>query len=200
MSNARIPAGHGESEYIEKRSSFLGLVEPVETEEDARAVIAAVKKQHHDARHNCWCYLIEGGPERYSDDGEPQGSAGIPMLEVFRKEGITNAVCVVTRYFGGVLLGAGGLLRAYTKAAKEALENAGTVEILPKPRFLVHSPYHLAERIRQETLSCGGTVENTSYEADVSMCISIPAEKADAWSARIFDLTSGTVLPEKTER
>ena len=200
MSTYRIPAGRGESEYVEKRSSFLGVVEPVSNEEEARAFITGIKKLHRDARHNCWCYLINGGPERYSDDGEPQGTAGIPMLEVFRKEGVTNAVCVVTRYFGGVLLGAGGLLRAYTKAAKEALENAGTVEILPKTRFLVHCPYSLAERIRLETLSFGGTVENTFYEADVSMHISILAEKADAWSARIFDMTSGTVSPEKTER
>ena len=107
MSALKVPAGHGESEYIEKRSSFLGIVEPVSSEEEARAVIAAVKKQHRDARHNCWCYLIQGSAERYSDDGEPQGTAGIPMLEVFRKAGVSNAVCVVTRYFGGVLLGAG---------------------------------------------------------------------------------------------
>ena len=95
MSALKVPAGHGESEYIEKRSSFLGIVEPVSSEEEARAVIAAVKKQHRDARHNCWCYLIQGGAERYSDDGEPQGTAGIPMLEVFRKAGVSNAVCLM---------------------------------------------------------------------------------------------------------
>lgn len=200
MSGYLIPAGRGESEYVEKRSSFLGFVEPVSCEEEARAFIAGIKKLHRDARHNCWCYLIKDGPERYSDDGEPQGTAGIPMLEVFRKEGVTNAVCVVTRYFGGVLLGAGGLLRAYTKAAKEALENAGTVEILPKTYFLLRCPYSLAERIRLETLSFGGTVEDTSYEADVTMLVSILSEKAEAYSARIFDMTSGTVSPEKRER
>ena len=118
MSGYLIPAGRGESEYVEKRSSFLGFVEPVSDEDQARAFIAGVKKLHRDARHNCWCYLIKDGPERYSDDGEPQGTAGIPMLEVFRKEGVTNAVCVVTRYFGGVLLGAGGLLRALYKSCK----------------------------------------------------------------------------------
>lgn len=200
MSGYLIPAGRGESEYVEKRSSFLGYVEPVSDEDQARAFIAGVKKLHRDARHNCWCYLIKDGPERYSDDGEPQGTAGIPMLEVFRKEGVTNAVCVVTRYFGGVLLGAGGLLRAYTKAAKEALENAGTTEILPKVQFLLHCPYSLAERIRLETLSFGGSVDSTSYEADVTMLVSILAEKAEAYSARIFDMTSGTVSPEKEER
>ena len=112
MNEYYIPTGAGGSEYVEKRSQFLGHVRRVETEDEARAFIAEMKKKHYDARHNCWCYIIRGGAERYSDDGEPQGTAGIPMLEVFRREEITNVVCVVTRYFGGVLLGAGGLLRA----------------------------------------------------------------------------------------
>ena len=105
MDSYRIPTKSGASEYVDKRSRFLGLVQPVSSEDEARAVIAACKKQYHDARHNCWCYLLRDGTERYSDDGEPQGTAGIPMLEVFRRAGVTNAVCVVTRYFGGVLLG-----------------------------------------------------------------------------------------------
>lgn len=116
MDSYRIPTGSGASEYVEKRSRFLGLVQPVGSEDEAREIIAACKKQYHDARHNCWCYLLRDGTERYSDDGEPQGTAGIPMLEVFRRAGVTNVVCVVTRYFGGVLLGTGGLLRAYTAA------------------------------------------------------------------------------------
>ena len=110
MDSYRIPTKSGASEYVDKRSRFLGLVQPVGSEDEARAVIAACKKQYHDARHNCWCYLLRDGTERYSDDGEPQGTAGIPMLEVFRRAGVTNVVCVVTRYFGGVLLGTGGLL------------------------------------------------------------------------------------------
>ena len=97
MDSYRIPTKSGASEYVDKRSRFLGLVQPVGSEDEARAVIAACKKQYHDARHNCWCYLLRDGTERYSDDGEPQGTAGIPMLEVFRRAGVTNAVCVVTR-------------------------------------------------------------------------------------------------------
>ena len=196
MSAARIPAGHGESEYVEKRSSFLGVVEPVSSEEEARAVIAAVKKQHRDARHNCWCYLIQGGAERYSDDGEPQGTAGIPMLEVFRREGVTNAVCVVTRYFGGILLGAGGLLRAYTKAAKDALENAGITEVIPMKELSLRCPYSLLDRLRLEIASAEAEVLSTDYAADILLRIRIPAEKADAFSARIFDMTAGTVKCE----
>ena len=125
MDSYRIPTKSGASEYVDKRSRFLGLVRPVGSEDEAREIIAACKKQYHDARHNCWCYLLRDGTERYSDDSEPQGTAGIPMLEVFRRAGVTNAVCVVTRYFGGVLLGTGGLLRAYTAAAADALADAG---------------------------------------------------------------------------
>ena len=105
MDSYRIPTKSGASEYVDKRSRFLGLVRPVGSEDEARTIIAACKKQYHDARHNCWCYLLRDGTERYSDDGEPQGTAGIPMLEVFRRAGVTNVVCVVTRYFGGILLG-----------------------------------------------------------------------------------------------
>ncbi|MBR0392682.1 MAG: YigZ family protein [Oscillospiraceae bacterium] len=196
MSALKVPAGHGESEYIEKRSSFLGIVEPVSSEEEARAVIAAVKKQHRDARHNCWCYLIQGGAERYSDDGEPQGTAGIPMLEVFRKAGVSNAVCVVTRYFGGVLLGAGGLLRAYTKAAKDALENSGITEVIPVRELTLRCPYSLLERIRLEIAAAEAEILSTDYAADITLSIRIPEAKAVSFSERIFDLTSGTVKCE----
>ena len=125
MTEYCVPTAAGEASFTEKRSEFLGHVRPVESEEEARAFVAEMKKKYYDARHNCWCYIIKDGAERYSDDGEPQGTAGIPMLEVFRREGVCNVVCVVTRYFGGILLGAGGLLRAYTKSAKDALDAAG---------------------------------------------------------------------------
>ena len=126
MSEYFIPAGAREAELVENRSSFLGHVRYVETEVEAKAFVAAMKKKFYDARHNCWCYIIKDGAVRYSGGGEPQGTAGIPMLEVFRREGVTDMVCVVTRYFGGVLLGAGGLLRAYTKSAKDAWTPPGS--------------------------------------------------------------------------
>lgn len=196
MSVLKVPAGRGESEYVEKRSSFLGVVEPVSSEEDARAVIAAIKKQHRDARHNCWCYLIQDGAERYSDDGEPQGTAGIPMLEVFRKAGVSNAVCVVTRYFGGVLLGAGGLLRAYTKAAKDALENAGATEVIPMKELTIRCPYSLLDRIRLEIAAAEAEILSTDYAADITLSIRIPEAKAASFSEHIFDMTAGTVKCE----
>ena len=125
MTEYYIPSSRGEAEYDEKRSRFLAYVSCVKSEAEARSFIEEIKKLNYDARHNCWCYIIRDGAERYSDDGEPQGTAGIPMLELFKKEKITDIVCVVTRYFGGILLGTGGLLRAYTKAAKDALNDAG---------------------------------------------------------------------------
>ena len=99
MSEYFVPAGSGEAEFVEKRSSFLGHVRFVETEDAARDFINEMKKKHYDARHNCWCYIIREGAVRYSDDGEPQGTAGLPMLEVFKREGVENVVGVVTRYF-----------------------------------------------------------------------------------------------------
>ena len=121
-----VPYGPAEAEYVEKRSRFIGQIWPADSEAEARARIEEARKRHYDARHNCWCYLIrEGGVLRYSDDGEPQGTAGQPMLNVFQREGVWNVCCVVTRYFGGILLGAGGLTRAYGGTAKLALNAAG---------------------------------------------------------------------------
>ena len=122
MSEYLIPTREAQATLVEKRSEFIGHVWPVDTEEEARAHIEWAKKKYHDARHNCWCYLVKDGAVRYSDDGEPQGTAGQPMLGVFQKEGVTNVCCVVTRYFGGILLGAGGLVRAYTQTSKMALD------------------------------------------------------------------------------
>lgn len=188
-----VPAGPGESEYTEKRSRFLGHLRPVESEEEARAFIAQMKKEYYDARHNCWCYLIRGGPERYGDDGEPQGTAGIPMLEVLRREGVSNAVCVVTRYFGGVLLGAGGLLRAYTKSAKDALDDAGITELRPWTQAELSCTYALAEPLRTELLAQGCLIESTDYGAAVTLRLLIPSERTEAVSARVFDMSRGAV-------
>lgn len=197
--NRLVPAGSGESEYTEKRSTFLGHLRRVETEDEARAFIAEIKKQYHDSRHNCWCYIC-GGAERYSDDGEPQGTAGIPMLEVFRKEGVSSVVCVVTRYFGGILLGAGGLLRAYTKAASDALTDAGIEELVPRSILRVACPYSMADRIRVETQNLGAEIASADYGADVCFSVITRAENAQSYISRIFDMTSGTVLPEVTEQ
>ena len=192
------PAGEGSSEYVEKKSRFLGRVFAVSSEDEARALLEAVKKEHYDARHNCWCYIIRNGAERYSDDGEPQGTAGIPMLEVLRRQNMTNCVCVVTRYFGGVLLGAGGLLRAYTKSAGDALAAAGTSVVRPWSCMDVPCSYSGAERLKTECTAMGGIVEDVEYSSSVTLKVLIPAETEADFTARVFDISGGTVTPLRT--
>ena len=191
MSEYFVPAGSGEAEFVEKRSSFLGHVRFAETEDAAREFINEMKKKHYDARHNCWCYIIRGGAVRYSDDGEPQGTAGLPMLEVFRRKGVENVVCVVTRYFGGVLLGTGGLLRAYTKSAKDALDAAGIAAVRRWVKLETACPYSLLERMKTECMALEGAVENIEYGADVRLTLLLPEEKAEEFQARVTELSAG---------
>ena len=196
MTEYLIPTGRAETELVEKRSRFIGQVWPVESEEEARARIEETKKKHYDARHNCWCYRIqEGGVERYSDDGEPQGTAGQPMLNVFQREGVTNVCCVVTRYFGGVLLGAGGLVRAYTQSAKDALDAAGISVVRRWVELAVSCPYSFFERVRQEAEAQGGVVGEIEYAADVTVHVLLPEENTEAFAARLTELTAGGVAP-----
>lgn len=198
MSEYFIPAGDGEAEFVEKRSSFLGHVRFVETEDAAREFINEMKKKHYDARHNCWCYIIRGGAVRYSDDGEPQGTAGLPMLEVFKREGIENVVCVVTRYFGGVLLGTGGLLRAYTKSAKDALTAAGIAAVRRWVKAELTAPYSLLERMKLECVAHDGVVQDVEYGADVTLRLLLPEAKAEDFFARVTELSAGVCTPHRT--
>ena len=191
MSEYFVPAGSGEAEFVEKRSSFLGHVRFVETEDAALEFINEMKKKHYDARHNCWCYIIRGGAVRYSDDGEPQGTAGLPMLEVFKREGVENVVCVVTRYFGGVLLGTGGLLRAYTKSAKDALDAAGIAAVRRWVKLEAACPYSLLERMKTECLALEGAVSDVEYGADVRMTFLLPESRSEEFQARVTELSAG---------
>lgn len=192
MSEYFIPAGDGEAEFTEKRSSFLGHVRMVETEDEAKAFVAEMKKKYYDARHNCWCYIIKDGAVRYSDDGEPQGTAGIPMLEVLKREGVTNAVCVVTRYFGGVLLGTGGLLRAYTKSAKDALDAAGISVVRRWIKAELPCTYSLLERLKLECTAANGVVSDVEYSTDVCLKLLLPEDGVEDFSRRVADVTAGT--------
>ena len=194
MTEYYIPTGRGEAELVEKRSRFIGQVWRVDSEAEARARIEEVRRQHYDARHHCWCYRIrEEGVERYSDDGEPQGTAGQPMLNVFQRENVTNVVCVVTRYFGGILLGAGGLVRAYTQSAKDALDRAGISVVRRWVALEVLCAYAQFEAMRREVLAFGGVVEQVDYAADVLLSVLIPEERSAAFSAHILDVSAGTV-------
>lgn len=194
MEPYRIPTRESETEFVEKRSRFIGHVAHVTTEQEARAFVQAIKKRHHDARHNCWCYLIrEEGVIRYSDDGEPQGTAGQPMLNVFAKEQVTDVVCVVTRYFGGILLGAGGLVRAYTRSAKDALDAAGVSVVRRWVELSIPCGYHLFARLQLEVESWQGVVSDTVYGADVTLKALLPEEQAEAFAAHLLDMTAGSV-------
>ena len=194
MTEYYIPTGHSETELVEKRSRFIGQVWRVSSEEEARALMEETRKKHYDARHNCWCYRIrEGGTERYSDDGEPQGTAGQPMLNVFQREEVTDVLCVVTRYFGGILLGAGGLVRAYSKSAKGALDAAGISVVRRWVAMEVPCPYARFEEARREVSRFGGVEERVDYGADVLLSVLIPEEDAAAFAAHLLDASAGTV-------
>ena len=188
MTEYYLPTGYGTSEFVEKKSRFIGEVWRISTEEEARQRVAEVKKKYHDAQHS------------YSDDGEPQGTAGQPMLEVFSREGITDCVCVVTRYFGGILLGTGGLARAYTKGAKDALLAAGvSVERLWN-RILVPCSYAQFERVRQETEKRGGVIEDTDYGADVMLTVLTPEGETAGYLAALTELSAGSIEGEKLDQ
>ena len=193
MTEYYIPTRESEATFVEKRSEFIGHVWRVESEEEARAHIEATKKKHYDARHNCWCYIIRGGAVRYSDDGEPQGTAGQPMLNVFQREGVENVCCVVTRYFGGILLGAGGLVRAYTQSAKDALDAAGISVVRRWVAMEVPCSYAMFERARLEVTAFGGVVESVDYGADVVLSALLPEERAEEFAAHILDVSAGAI-------
>ena len=188
-----VPTQFGEDEFYEKKSHFIGRVWPVETEKEALEKIQQMKKQHYDATHNCWAYIIRDGAVRFSDDGEPGGTAGMPMLQVLQREGLQNIVCVVTRYFGGILLGAGGLVRAYTKGAKIAVDAAGKSIKRVWTVVYVPCPYPFYERVRLEVSAFGGIIRQTDFGAEVELELLFPQEKTNEFLERLTDLTSGTV-------
>ena len=197
MTEYLVPYESAESEFEEKRSRFISHVFLVESEAEARARIDEMKKKYYDARHNCWCFVLHDGTVRYGDDGEPQGTAGQPMLNVFQREGVENVVCVVTRYFGGVLLGAGGLTRAYARSAKDALDAAGKARMRLWSAVTVDCPYPMLERLKLLAAAHGGTVEGTDFGAAVSIRILLPQENAAGFDAALTELSAGTMTARR---
>lgn len=193
MDEYLVPSEYGEDEFIEKKSRFIGRIWPVETEEEALARIQEMKRKYYDATHNCWAYIIRDGAVRFSDDGEPGGTAGMPMLQVLQREGLFNAVCVVTRYFGGILLGAGGLVRAYTKGAKIAVDAAGKSMKRVWTVLYVPCPYSFYERVRLEAEGFGGIVRKADFGAEVELELLFPEAKTQEFLDRLTDMTAGTV-------
>ena len=194
MSGYLVPTKFGEAEFVEKRSRFIGRVWPVENEEEAVARIKEMREKHWDATHNVYAYIIrEGGAMRYSDDGKPGGTSGMPTLNVFRAGEVFNVCCVVTRYFGGILLGTGGLVRAYSQAAKLALEAAGISRMDLWESTAAACPYNLYERVRRELEASGAVIETVDYGADVTIEAFLPSGTSRDVNKRLADISAGGV-------
>ncbi|MEA5039701.1 MAG: YigZ family protein [Clostridiaceae bacterium] len=195
MEPYKVPAGVGAAEFTEKKSRFIGRLFPVETEETAIEKLKSLRKQHWDASHNVWAYILHAGAVRFSDDGEPQGTAGMPALEVLRREELSDVLCVVTRYFGGTLLGAGGLTRAYARAAKMAVDAAGIAEMLPYAHLQLVCPYDLLEPVRRALPMLDAEESGTEYGEQVVLEVLLPSAEQTRFETQMADLTSGRLKP-----
>lgn len=188
-----VPTKDADAEFVERRSRFIGHIFATDTEEEALARLKQMREMYWDATHNVYAYIIRDGATRFSDDGEPGGTAGMPVLQVLQREEIFNVTCVVTRYFGGILLGAGGLVRAYAHSAKLALDAAGRSVKQVWTKVYLPCPYSWFERIRLEVTAFGGVVENTDFGADVSFDLLLPEARVQPFLARVLDLSAGTI-------
>ncbi|MDY5436163.1 YigZ family protein [Peptostreptococcus porci] len=183
---------YGSDEYIVEKSKFIGHAKPVQTEEEARMFVEEIKQKYKDATHNVWAYTIGQSMniQRYSDDGEPQGTAGIPTLELIKKEDLRNVVVVVTRYFGGIKLGAGGLVRAYTKGAKLGLDAAKIVEKRPFISVEIEIEYTLLGKIQNELSNNNYFVKEIEYADKVKINVFCESEKTEGLNKMILELTN----------
>ena len=188
----------GEGELVEKKSRFIATVRPVETEEEALAFIEEMKKKYWDARHNCSAFVIGSRQEvtRCSDDGEPAQTAGRPMLDVLLREGITNVAVVVTRYFGGVLLGTGGLVRAYQSATQAGLAASKIIEKRQGKKLIIHTDYNGLGKLQYLFGQQKTAILDTEYAADVVLTILVPVEQKDFLYKEITEQTNGTAQME----
>ena len=189
-------AAQAQDEFTEQRSRFIGYVRPVSTEEEAQRFIEEKKKFHWDAKHNVYAYVLRGGIQRCSDDGEPHGTAGVPTLDVLLKSGVTDAVVVVTRYFGGILLGAGGLVRAYTRAARIALEAGGIVTMRSCNICRLTVGYEQYGKVSGLIPANGGVIDDTKFGEGVILSFHIPPENTGAFSKALADGTCGSAETE----
>ena len=185
--------------FIEKKSEFIGYACPCKTEQEALDFIAKIRKKHADAKHNVYAYQIkENNIARFTDDGEPQGTAGIPVLDIIKKTGFTDACIVVTRCFGGILLGTGGLVRAYSHAAKLAAEAAHVItyeRFIPCELICDYTDY---DKIRASYQGVGLMVDGVDFAADVTQRLAVRAPEYDGFCTALTELTNGTVLIETT--
>lgn len=185
------------AEFEEKRSLFIGHAKPVKTEEEAAEFIKLKKKEFADATHNVFGYIIKNGVcARYSDDGEPQGTAGMPVLDTIRKSGVDDACVVVTRYFGGILLGAGGLVRAYANGAKIALEAAGIITYEQYSVINIKCSYSDYQKIQPMLFKAQAVLDDTIFGESVEVVIAVKEEKGSDLIEKISEATSGRSIAE----
>ena len=190
--------GYGEARFEEKKSVFIGYCEHVTNEEEALAFVKKIKEKHRDATHNCYGYVMKGGILcRYSDDGEPQGTAGKPILDMLVKSGVDDVCVVVTRYFGGTLLGTGGLVHAYSLGAKMAVEAAGIAQFENYVVLKVACSYSDYQRVGLELERCDAIIDNTDYSDVVSVQFAVKEQFASEIIHKISEITSGKNVPER---
>ncbi len=184
------------SEFIEKKSRFIGYIKPCNTESEATEFVNKIKKKHSDARHNVYAYVLrENNKQRYSDDGEPQGTGGLPVLEVILKKGLTDVCVVVTRYFGGILLGTGGLTRAYSQGCKDAIEKSGVVQMCESRCFSIECDYGAYNTLQSIFASFDVVVKDSQFLDNVILDCYVKVEDYKSLLDEITERFSGKVLP-----
>lgn len=192
--------GSAEARFIEKKSEFIGYIRHTETEAEAIAFINEIRAMHRKATHNCYAYMLrDNNTARHSDDGEPGGTAGVPIYEVLRKEGLIDVTCVVTRYFGGIMLGAGGLVRAYTQGAKIAVEAAEILNMCTAARLCLKLDYSLYGKIGKTLTDFDVRTEKEDFGADVEITLCIRSEDEEKFTAALIDLCNGSIIVNKIE-
>ena len=191
---------YAKSIFVEKKSKFISYITPAYTEQEAVDFIHSIKKKHYDASHNCSAFIIgdEGNIQRSSDDGEPAGTAGIPILEVLRKESLTNTAVVVTRYFGGTMLGAGGLIRAYTQGCADAVKAAGIMRLQPYSSYEITIDYNMLSKIQHEIVKKEYLIADTQYSDIVILKMLVMPAHCEAFQEDIIQWTNANALIEYT--
>jgi uncharacterized YigZ family protein len=191
-SSYRTVSNASETEYVISRSRFIGRCFPVTEEADALQILERIRKQHWDATHNCFAYRLKSGAARYSDDGEPQGTAGLPMMEVLKKRDLYDVLVVSTRYFGGILLGAGGLVRSYTRSASDAVDASGLVSMEPCTLFAVPVPYPY-RNAAWSVFERFGVLEHADYGEAIQCAFRCRTADADAFLKALTERTEGRI-------
>ncbi len=195
MTTYLVPADFGQAEFTEKHSRFIGRVWRTDTEEEALARIKEMREKHRDATHNVYAYILrDNNTTRYSDDGEPSGTSGMPTLNVFASENVENVCCVVTRYFGGTLLGAGGLVRAYSRAAKLALDAAGIAQMAQWTKYDISLDYGFYQRARPIFDEAQAQLLDTDFGAGVKISALVREDRTADFEAKLVDASAGKAL------